>query len=92
MIVILFTSFQHLMSKGLLNDAFETALSANDLALVMYTCELVNTTQIFSTADCPLNQSVLLSLITQLSVDLQVNGTVEGMGSGGSVTKLTYDF
>ena len=55
-----------------MNDAFQTALSGNDLGLVMFTCELVNTTQIFSQATCPLDQSVLLSLIQQLSVDLQV--------------------
>ena len=45
-------------------------LSSNDLALVVFTCELLNTTQVFNSATCPLSQSVLLSLIQQLSVDL----------------------
>jgi len=62
---------QGLVSNGRLNDAFQSALSANDLGLVMFTCELVNTTQIFSQSTCPLSQSVLLSLIQQLSIDLQ---------------------
>ena len=52
-----------------MNDAFQTALSSNDLTLVVFTCELLNTTQIFNSATCPLSQSVLLSLIQQLSVD-----------------------
>ena len=37
---------------------------------VMFTCENVNTTQVFNQSTCPLSQSVLLSLIQQLSVDL----------------------
>jgi len=64
-------TIQGLVSSGRLNDAFQTALSEQDLSLVMFTCEQVNTTQIFSQATCPLSQSVLLSLITQLSVDIQ---------------------
>lgn len=38
--------------------------------MVVFTCELLNTTQVFNSATCPLSQSVLLSLIQQLSVDL----------------------
>ena len=51
-------NIQSLVQAGRLNDAFETALSSNDL----------DTTQVFNSATCP--QSVLLSLIEQLSVDL----------------------
>ena len=36
-----------MVSGGRLNDAFQAALSANDLSLVIFTCQLVNTTQIF---------------------------------------------
>ena len=61
---------QQLVQQGRLNEAFQTALSSSDLAIVVYTCELVNTTQVFNSATCPLSQNVLLSLIQQLSVDL----------------------
>ena len=63
-------NIQSLIQAGRLNDAFQTALSFNDLTLVVFTCELLNTTQVFNSATCPLSQSVLLSLIQQLSVDL----------------------
>jgi len=63
-------NIQSLIQAGSLNDAFQTALSSNDLPLVVFTCELLNTTQVFNSATCPLSQSVLLSLIQQLSVDL----------------------
>jgi len=63
-------NIQSLINSGRLNDAFQTALSSNDLSLVVFTCELLNTTQVFNSATCPLSQSVLLSLIQQLSVDL----------------------
>jgi len=59
------------VQAGRLNEAFQTALSASDLNLVVYTCELINTTQVFNQSVCPFSQSVLLSLIQQLSVDLQ---------------------
>jgi len=59
------------LQAGKCNEAFQTALSANDLSLVVYTCEMLNTTQVFNQANCPFSQSVLLSLIQQLSVDLQ---------------------
>merc|ERR1711997_931138 len=58
------------IQAGRIEAAFQAALSASDLAMVMFTCELVNTTQVFNSATCPLSQSVLLSLIQQLSVDL----------------------
>jgi len=61
---------QRLIQAGKLNDAFQTALSSNDLSLVVFTCELLNTTQVFNSVECPLSQSVLLSLIHQLSFDL----------------------
>merc|ERR1712106_1203514 len=63
-------NIQSLIQGGRLNDAFQTALSSNDLTLVVFTCELLNTTRVFNSATCPLSQSVLLSLIQQLSVGL----------------------
>jgi hypothetical protein len=47
------------------DSAFQTALSANSLALVVDTCEMVNPTQVFN-PPCPLTQNVLLALIQQL--------------------------
>ena len=49
------------------------ALSAVDLHLVMFVCEYVDPAQVFSQAVCPLEQPVLLSLIQQLSADLENN-------------------
>lgn len=45
------------------------ALSVADLALVMWLCETVSPQQVF-TRPCPLQQPILLSLIQQLSSDL----------------------
>ncbi len=53
------------------NAAFEVALSTSDLQLVMFLCKEVNPEQLFDNEQCPLTQPVLLSLMQQLSVDLQ---------------------
>jgi len=59
------------IKAGQYNDAFQTALSSSDLSLVIFTCENVNTTQVFNQhSTSPLMQEVLLSLIHQLAVDL----------------------
>lgn len=63
-------TIKSLIQAGNINEAFKAALSCEDLAIVMFTCELVNTTQVFNSATCPLSQQVLLSLIQQLSFDL----------------------
>ncbi|CAF3483507.1 unnamed protein product [Rotaria sp. Silwood1] len=55
---------------GQLNQAFEFALSASDLNLVLYLCENVRPTELFSIQPCPLQTPVLLSLIQQLAADL----------------------
>ena len=51
---------------GQFNEAFQTALSAENLSLVVQTCEMVNPKQMFGQAPCPLAQTVLLSLIQHL--------------------------
>ncbi|CAF5128767.1 unnamed protein product, partial [Rotaria sp. Silwood1] len=53
-----------------LNQAFEFALSASDLNLVLYLCENVRPAELFSIQPCPLQTPVLLSLIQQLAADL----------------------
>lgn len=52
------------------NAAFQQALSASSIALVLAVCERVDPHEVFSCQPCPLKQNVLLSLIQQLSVDL----------------------
>ena len=61
---------EQLISQGLINDAFQQALSAADLSLVVFICEKVNPQQVFNQTPCPLQQHVLLSLIQQLSADM----------------------
>ncbi|KAJ8417904.1 hypothetical protein AAFF_G00227470 [Aldrovandia affinis] len=59
-----------LLQQGQLNQAFQQALSAADLNLVLYVCETIDSQQVFSQHPCPLIQPVLLSLIQQLSTNL----------------------
>jgi enhancer of mRNA-decapping protein 4 len=56
-----------------LNQAFEFVLSASDLNLVIYLCENVRPNELFSIQPCPLQTPVLLSLIQQLSADLNTH-------------------
>ncbi|TSS72701.1 Enhancer of mRNA-decapping protein 4 [Bagarius yarrelli] len=63
-------SILQLLQQGHLNEAFQQALSAADLNLVLYVCETVDSQQVFGQSPCPLHQAVLLSLIQQLSTNL----------------------
>ncbi|NXS54267.1 EDC4 protein, partial [Brachypteracias leptosomus] len=64
------THIVQMLQQGHLNQAFQQALTAADLNLVLYVCETVDTQQVFGQHPCPLSQPVLLSLIQQLSSDL----------------------
>ncbi|XP_075016937.1 enhancer of mRNA-decapping protein 4 isoform X1 [Calonectris borealis] len=64
------THILQMLQQGHLNQAFQQALTAADLNLVLYVCETVDTQQVFGQHPCPLSQPVLLSLIQQLSSDL----------------------
>jgi enhancer of mRNA-decapping protein 4 len=63
------------LQKGQFNSAFQVALCASDLSLLMNLCELVNPAQVFEVNTnnpskkpmCQLQQPVILSLIQQLS-------------------------
>ncbi|KAF4519871.1 hypothetical protein B566_EDAN005209 [Ephemera danica] len=66
----LLASVMGLVNQGQLNNAFQMALSASDLSVVVSLCERVNPQQVLSQTPCPLHQPVLLSLIQQLSADL----------------------
>lgn len=66
-----------LLQRGQLNAAFQQALSASDLGLVVLVCEKTDPLRVFSSAGaqgqgsrCILQQPVILSLIQQLSADL----------------------
>ncbi|XP_068459131.1 enhancer of mRNA-decapping protein 4 isoform X2 [Clinocottus analis] len=59
-----------LLQQGQLNQAFQQALSATDLNLVLYVCETIDSQQVFGQHPCALSQPVLLSLIQQLSSNL----------------------
>ncbi|KAM9301724.1 enhancer of mRNA-decapping protein 4 [Gastrophryne carolinensis] len=59
-----------LLQQGHLNQAFQQALTASDLNLILYVCKTVDSQQVFGQHPCPLTQPVLLSLIQQLSFDL----------------------
>ncbi|KAL0273960.1 UNVERIFIED_CONTAM: hypothetical protein PYX00_006513 [Menopon gallinae] len=69
-IQIMQVQIAHLVNSGQINAAFEQALSASDLSLVVYLCERLNPEQLFKQMPCPLQQAVLLSLIQQLSADM----------------------
>lgn len=62
-----------LLESGRVGEAFQEALTASDLNMVMYVCANVDADSVFSQTPCPLSQPVLLSLIQQLSVDLTVD-------------------
>jgi enhancer of mRNA-decapping protein 4 len=51
-------------------NAFQEALTASDLNLVILVCQSCDPNELFAQDPCPLNQPILLSLIQQLSVDL----------------------
>lgn len=67
------TQILNLLRQGQLNAAFQQALSASNLDLVVFVCETVNPSQVFNQSPCPLQQPVLLSLIQQLSADIGNN-------------------
>ena len=59
---------RHLIAQGNVNKAFHQALISNDLNLVEYTLEQADIKEVFN--PCRLEQTVLLSLIQQLSADM----------------------
>lgn len=59
---------KNLLAQGQINSAFHQALVSNDLNLVEFTLEKADYKVVFN--PCPLQQTVLLSLIQQIAVDL----------------------
>ncbi|KAF7268427.1 hypothetical protein GWI33_018437 [Rhynchophorus ferrugineus] len=60
---------QQALTKRNYDEAFQLALSAENLNFVIFVCERVDVNQVFSER-CILSQSVLLALIQQLSMEL----------------------
>ncbi|XP_073987799.1 enhancer of mRNA-decapping protein 4 homolog Ge-1 isoform X2 [Rhodnius prolixus] len=67
---LLQSQLSKMISQGQIDAAFQQALSASDLSLVMYVCENVPPQKVFRDDGCLLQQHVLLSLIQQLSADM----------------------
>ena len=61
-------SIKQLLAHGQINKAFHQALVSSDFALVEFTLERAEFNAVFN--PCPLDQTVLLSLITQLTHDM----------------------
>lgn len=61
-----------LLQKQAYAEAFQKALNALDLNLVLFACGKIGPTDLFAINPCPLTQPVILSLIQQLSNDLAV--------------------
>merc|ERR1712136_200505 len=49
------------LQQGNINTAFQTALTASNVDLVMYVCEAVDPSVVFGVTPCPLQQPILLS-------------------------------
>lgn len=65
-----------LLIQGHFNKAFHQALIANDLSLVQYTLKKADYNQVFTTPCC-LEQTVLLSLIQQISADMNNHNDIK---------------
>ncbi len=64
-------SIRRHLAQGHIEEAFQVALSANSLSMVLATCEMVNPSLIFNQGgqgapSCLLPQHVLLALVQQL--------------------------
>jgi enhancer of mRNA-decapping protein 4 len=66
-----------LISEGQYNQAFQQALSASDLSLVMFLCSRASPHTVFAPTGCLLQQHVLLSLIQQLSADMSSHNDIK---------------
>uniref|UniRef100_A0A8C4Q2X0 Enhancer of mRNA-decapping protein 4 n=1 Tax=Eptatretus burgeri TaxID=7764 RepID=A0A8C4Q2X0_EPTBU len=66
-----------LLHQGRINQAFQQALTAADLNLVLYLCMTTDPQQVFNAGSCILEQPVLLSLIQQLSTDLGLHTQIK---------------
>jgi enhancer of mRNA-decapping protein 4 len=62
-----------LLRGGMLEEAFNKALTAGDLQIVFWLCHQLDPVALLSADPPPVSQGVLLSLVQQLSSDLSKN-------------------
>ena len=62
----------HLIAKESFDEAFQLALSAENLNFVIYVCEKVDSNTLFHGSSPP-QQNCILALIQQLSMELSKN-------------------
>ncbi|XP_058818237.1 enhancer of mRNA-decapping protein 4 homolog isoform X2 [Topomyia yanbarensis] len=79
---------RQLLAHGHINKAFHKALLSNDLSLVDYTLEKADYKQVFS--PCPLEQTVLLSLIQQISADMVNHNELKHRYLSDSIVSLNF--
>ncbi|XP_071959655.1 enhancer of mRNA-decapping protein 4-like [Antedon mediterranea] len=65
------------LSQGQINEAFQTALSASDLRLVLFACKSFSPEDLFGQTPCPVDQPVILSLLQQLSQELDTDTDIK---------------
>lgn len=66
----------HLIAKESYDDAFQLALSAENLNYVIHVCEKVDSNVLFN-GPCPPQQHCILALIQQLSMELHKNTDIK---------------
>ncbi|XP_019559738.3 enhancer of mRNA-decapping protein 4 homolog isoform X1 [Aedes albopictus] len=77
-----------LLASGQINQAFHKALLSNDLSLVEFTLEKADYKQVFN--PCPLEQTVLLSLIQQISADMANYNELKHRYLSDSIVSLNF--
>ncbi|XP_033125273.1 enhancer of mRNA-decapping protein 4-like isoform X2 [Anneissia japonica] len=71
------TKIAQQLSQGHINEAFQTALSASDLRLVLFACKSFSPDDLFGQVPCPVDQPVILSLLQQLSHELDTDTDIK---------------
>lgn len=75
-----------LLAQGNVNAAFHQALVSNDLQLVEFTLEQADYAAVFN--PCPLEQTVLLSLIQQIAADMSNHNELKQRYLADSIISL----
>ncbi|EAA12423.4 AGAP008324-PA, partial [Anopheles gambiae str. PEST] len=76
------------LNGGQINKAFHKALLSNDLSLVEFLLERADHKQVFN--PCPLEQTVLLSLIQQISADMANHNELKHKYLSDAIVNLDF--
>uniref|UniRef100_A0AAG5DC22 Enhancer of mRNA-decapping protein 4 WD40 repeat region domain-containing protein n=1 Tax=Anopheles atroparvus TaxID=41427 RepID=A0AAG5DC22_ANOAO len=76
------------LNGGQINKAFHKALLSNDLSLVEFLLERADHKQVFN--PCPLEQTVLLSLIQQISADMSNHNELKHKYLSDAIVNLDF--